>query len=155
MKQVAEAEFKKVTSAIRELDAAIAVVDREEAADLYPRLARAIKQLQTIRQNLRPIFTVTVDGLPYGNPHARVPGLTLRAKVLRRDKYLCRYCGNSTGEDAVIDHVEPYFLGGLTVESNLVTACQKCNMKKRGYTLAKVGMTLLPVPAEQKREERR
>ena len=31
---------------------------------------------------------------------------------------------------AVIDHVEPHTRGGVAEETNLVTACNKCNMRK-------------------------
>lgn len=59
----------------------------------------------------------------------------LRAKVLKRDNYTCRYCG-STQEPLHCDHVYPESRGGETSYNNLVTACRPCNLKKH----AKVGI---------------
>lgn len=54
---------------------------------------------------------------------------TLRAKVLRRDRGACRYCGNDSGPFE-LDHVLPVAHGGATRAHNLVTACRPCNSAK-------------------------
>jgi HNH endonuclease len=56
----------------------------------------------------------------------------LRFQVLRRDGFRCTYCGRSEKDGAVlhVDHVVPYAAGGATEESNLVTACDRCNLGK-------------------------
>jgi hypothetical protein len=55
----------------------------------------------------------------------------MRFKVLQRDGYRCRYCGEPvTDETANIDHVHPWLRGGRTKMANLVTACQECNKRK-------------------------
>jgi len=61
----------------------------------------------------------------------RSSGKALRFKVLSRDGFRCRYCGAS-GAHAVlhVDHVLPRVEGGTDDESNLVTACQDCNLGK-------------------------
>lgn len=64
----------------------------------------------------------------------------LRQQVLRRDGNQCRYCGNKTGPFHM-DHVYPYSKGGETTVKNLVTACEKCNLKKRDS----VGMWPKPI----------
>lgn len=53
----------------------------------------------------------------------------LREKILSRDKYTCRYCGNKD-EPFHLDHVYPVVKGGETSEHNLVTSCQRCNSRK-------------------------
>lgn len=64
----------------------------------------------------------------------------LRRKVLERDGYKCRYCGNTSGPFHM-DHVYPYSKGGETTIDNLVTACSGCNSHK----FNKVGLWPLPI----------
>ena len=55
----------------------------------------------------------------------------LRFKVLQRDGFRCRYCGRAAPEVRLhIDHVVPVAAGGETVEGNLMTACEDCNLGK-------------------------
>jgi 5-methylcytosine-specific restriction endonuclease McrA len=54
-----------------------------------------------------------------------------RARILERDGFKCRRCGN--GPDVApleIDHVVPVALGGATTTDNLQTLCQPCNVGK-------------------------
>lgn len=39
----------------------------------------------------------------------------------------CAYCG---GQADTLDHIRPVARGGLTVRTNLVPACQRCNYAK-------------------------
>lgn len=59
-----------------------------------------------------------------------------KLNVLKRDKYMCQYCGrkltNSTG---TVDHVLPESRGGKMVWKNVVASCKKCNNKKDNLTL--------------------
>jgi len=55
----------------------------------------------------------------------------LRAAILRRDNYTCRYC---RGHATEVDHVEPWAHGGLTVPANLAAACRCCNRSKGDRT---------------------
>lgn len=50
--------------------------------------------------------------------------------VYRRDGYRCRYCG-ADKLPLTVDHLVLWEAGGPTIESNLVSACRKCN-KTRG-----------------------
>jgi len=52
-----------------------------------------------------------------------------RERILRRDGYICQYCGQ---EADTVDHVIPRRLNGLDSDDNLVAACQKCNYSKGG-----------------------
>lgn len=56
----------------------------------------------------------------------------IRYQVLQRDNYTCQYCGRavSDGVKLHIDHIKPVSKGGKTELSNLVTACQDCNLGK-------------------------
>jgi len=55
----------------------------------------------------------------------------LRFAVLRRDKYVCRYCGAcGPNVEVEVDHVTPVSKGGKTEMANLKTACIECNRGK-------------------------
>lgn len=55
----------------------------------------------------------------------------LRFRVLKRDRFRCRYCGAHGSEvELHIDHVQPVSAGGTNHPSNLVTACRSCNLGK-------------------------
>jgi hypothetical protein len=60
--------------------------------------------------------------------------LSLRVKVLSRDKFRCVYCGKSPATDAGtilhIDHIKPFSKGGESTLDNLQTLCQDCNLGK-------------------------
>lgn len=61
----------------------------------------------------------------------RVVPAALRFRVLERDRR-CLACGITpeSGARLHVDHIEPYSLGGRTVESNLQTLCADCNVGK-------------------------
>ena len=52
----------------------------------------------------------------------------LREKVLIRDCYTCFYCGQ---EANTVDHIFPISKGGLSIEDNMIAACNRCNSGKR------------------------
>lgn len=60
-------------------------------------------------------------------------GLSLRYKVLSRDKHTCRSCGRSVddGVKLEVDHVYPKSLGGKATIDNLQVLCFDCNRGKR------------------------
>lgn len=56
----------------------------------------------------------------------------LRYKIMKRDHFRCVLCGASQ-QDGVklhVDHIIPVSKGGKTVESNLRTLCERCNLGK-------------------------
>jgi predicted restriction endonuclease len=65
---------------------------------------------------------------------SREPSLRLRFKVLKRDDFKCRICGQSpattTGLELQVDHVIPWSKEGETIIENLQTLCFKCNQGK-------------------------
>ena len=62
----------------------------------------------------------------------RVPP-ELRLRILERDEWTCAYCKCELPRTrkAQVDHIMPHSRGGLTIETNLVACCQRCNGKKR------------------------
>ena len=52
---------------------------------------------------------------------------TQRLIVLRRDCYICAYCGEPANE---VDHIQPRVLGGTDDLDNLVACCRRCNSSK-------------------------
>lgn len=57
----------------------------------------------------------------------------LRARILKRDGWVCRYCGGFADS---VDHVVPVAQGGSDASSNLAAACMDCNRSKRDRTPA-------------------
>ena len=51
-----------------------------------------------------------------------------KKKILKRDNYICQYCGSTLHLEC--DHLIPIIRGGTNEYSNLITACQKCNRQK-------------------------
>ena len=78
-------------------------------------------------------------------PHPRVK-LT-RKEIFIRDDYTCQYCG-LRGSKLTIDHVIPRSRGGLHTWDNVVTACQPCNHRKGGKSVAEARMALRMEPHE-------
>lgn len=63
--------------------------------------------------------------------------LSLKFKVLHRDKSTCLTCGKTTkdGIKLHIDHIIPHSKGGLTVFNNLRALCNECNIgRSNKYT---------------------
>jgi len=60
--------------------------------------------------------------------------LSLRYRVLARDKFRCVICGASPAKDGTVelhvDHIFPWSKGGQNTEENLRTLCFKCNLGK-------------------------
>jgi 5-methylcytosine-specific restriction endonuclease McrA len=76
-------------------------------------------------------------------PHrSRVP-LT-RAALMRRDNYMCAYCGTKAD---TIDHVVPRSRGGLHVWENCVASCTRCNHRKADRLIEELGWALDRDPA--------
>ena len=50
-----------------------------------------------------------------------------RLRVLKRDGYICAYCG---GDATQVDHIIPRSAGGGHELDNLVACCAPCNTKK-------------------------
>ncbi|MGF1639665.1 MAG: HNH endonuclease [Rhodospirillales bacterium] len=63
-------------------------------------------------------------------PVERRPAFT-RFNVFLRDRFTCQYCGGAfPAERLTFDHVIPRVRGGRTEWTNVVTACEPCNLRK-------------------------
>ncbi len=69
-----------------------------------------------------------------GHRTSRDPSLRLRYRILKRDNFSCRACGASPvltpGLELHVDHITAWSVGGETVEENLQTLCETCNLGK-------------------------
>lgn len=56
-----------------------------------------------------------------------------RFRVLERDGFSCRYCGQSAPSVILhVDHIKPVSAGGSNHPDNLCAACSSCNAGKAG-----------------------
>lgn len=86
---------------------------------------------------LRLVRYVKVDFL-----YTRAPGWTKRG-VLRRDRFLCGYCGQHA---ATVDHIVPLSRGGQNTWLNTVACCTRCNAGKANMTPEEANMPLRKRP---------
>jgi 5-methylcytosine-specific restriction endonuclease McrA len=86
-------------------------------------------------------------------PVSRRPAFT-RFNVFLRDRFACVYCGDGLpAERLTFDHVIPRVRGGRTEWTNVVTACEPCNLGK-GHRLPKeCGIWPLRAPYEPSTHE--
>ena len=78
----------------------------------------------------REVQLPSVISLKQYVPLARRPAFT-RFNVFLRDRFACQYCGEPfAAEDLTFDHVVPRARGGRTQWTNVVTACEPCNLRK-------------------------
>jgi len=81
-------------------------------------------------------------------PMARRPAFT-RFNVFLRDRFACQYCGGAfPTERLTFDHVIPRSRGGRTIWTNVVTACEPCNLRKGHRLPHSAGLFPLRTPAE-------
>ena len=67
-----------------------------------------------------------------------------RNRIYKRDGHECVYCGSS--RNLTLDHVIPKSRGGTNNWTNLVTSCQKCNLKKADRTPEEARMKMKQKP---------
>jgi len=62
----------------------------------------------------------------------------VRFEVFKRDHFKCQYCG-AVAPDVLlhVDHISPVYEGGTDDITNLITACQNCNLGKSKTPLHK------------------
>ena len=78
----------------------------------------------------------------------RRPAFT-RFNVFLRDRFECQYCDiHFPSEDLTFDHVVPRSRGGRTTWTNVVTACQTCNLRKGDRTPRECHMHPLTPPEQ-------
>ncbi|SEG39303.1 HNH endonuclease [Algoriphagus boritolerans] len=67
-----------------------------------------------------------------------------RSNLFKRDNGECQYCGSK--RHLTIDHIIPKSKGGKTNWTNLVTACNRCNVNKGDKTPEQAGLVLRSQP---------
>ena len=89
---------------------------------------------------------IAVRGQSRVNLFEVTPTVT-KAKLLRRDRCTCAYCGEVfPDKDLQAEHVVPDSRGGPYSWMNLVTACGPCNLRKGSRTPEEAGMPLVYLP---------
>lgn len=72
-----------------------------------------------------------------------------KKNILRRDNFMCQYCGDRD-HPLTVDHIIPKSRGGKTIWVNVVVACKPCNMKKGNRTAREANMRLGKSPSRPK-----
>jgi len=67
------------------------------------------------------------DEVPFNDPNPK------RHRVFLKTSYRCFYCIDAWAEQ--IDHMHPRIRGGGNEDSNLIGACQPCNVRKKDRTV--------------------
>jgi 5-methylcytosine-specific restriction endonuclease McrA len=79
-------------------------------------------------------------------PVSRRPAFT-RFNVFLRDRFACQYCGQPfPTERLTFDHVIPRSRGGTTIWTNVVAACEPCNLRKGHRLSRECGISPLRAP---------
>jgi hypothetical protein len=77
--------------------------------------------------------------------NTRTISLSLRIKILSRDKFKCVFCGKSPATDIGtklhIDHIIPFSKGGKSILENLQTLCEECNLGKSNQEINSVNIS--------------
>jgi 5-methylcytosine-specific restriction endonuclease McrA len=85
---------------------------------------------RSVRSPTREMRLPSVIVLKQYVPVARRPAFT-RFNVFLRDRFSCQYCGEALAvEKLTFDHVIPRVQGGRTEWTNVVAACEPCNLRK-------------------------
>jgi 5-methylcytosine-specific restriction endonuclease McrA len=81
-------------------------------------------------------------------PCAQHPAFT-RFNVFLRDNWQCQYCGDGfRTQELTFDHIIPRSRGGRTSWTNIVAACQACNIMKGDRTPRECSMYPLNEPEQ-------
>ncbi len=100
-----KAVFLSRVNVVSEYDRAV------RSPTVHMRLPSVISLKEYVRMDRRPAFT--------------------RFNVFLRDIFTCQYCGGPfAAEHLTFDHVVPRARGGRTEWTNVVTACEPCNLRK-------------------------
>ncbi len=99
------------------------------------------------RQSIIDVFPImALHGASRINLFDVMPAFS-RAKLFRRDRMTCAYCGQRFAErDLQCEHIVPESRGGQWAWMNLVTACAACNGRKAARTPEEARMPLLYLP---------
>jgi 5-methylcytosine-specific restriction endonuclease McrA len=120
--------------------------DWNDWSELRPENGDAFVQAIRFRIRVPEVITLTeYDRLP-------TAAVTFsRRNIFKRDKFVCQYCGEQPGTDALtIDHVVPRAQGGESRWDNCVLACIDCNHRKADRTPDQASMKIRRAPVRPK-----
>jgi 5-methylcytosine-specific restriction endonuclease McrA len=101
---------------------------------------------RVVRSPTHEIRLPSVLALKEYIPIVKTPAFT-RFNVFLRDRWQCQYCGDSfRSHDLTFDHIIPRSRGGRTSWTNIVAACQECNIMKGNELPHECGMYPLMEP---------
>lgn len=81
-------------------------------------------------------------------------GKKVRFEIFKRDGFTCQYCGAHPPMAVLhIDHILPVAAGGGNEDTNLITACDHCNLGKGAVSLSAVPMPLAERAAQAEERE--
>lgn len=103
----------------------------------------------TIRSASAEFDIPSVIRLGYMVRRPRLQISLTKREILRRDEYVCQYCGFYS-HVMTIDHVIPRRLGGKHIWTNVVAACPSCNRRKGGKLPENANMHLRRQPFQPK-----
>lgn len=73
----------------------------------------------------------------------------VRFEIFKRDGFTCQYCGAHPPKSVLhVDHIVPVAEGGGNEDTNLVTACDHCNLGKSASSLENIPASLSARAAE-------
>jgi HNH endonuclease len=95
--------------------------------DTYTVIRNAMSRRENMARKTKP--TVRANGIWQGMNWIRQEK---RLAIYLRDGLACAYCGSAVeqGTPLTLDHVRCFSKGGSNAESNLVTACVRCNSSR-------------------------
>jgi 5-methylcytosine-specific restriction endonuclease McrA len=104
-------------------------------------------EAQLRSQNLCLPMPLVIRLVTYVRIPRLLPLAVTRRGVLKRDNFVCQYCGRSLHPcELTLDHVLPRSRGGKNTWENVVAACKLCNHRKGDRTPAEAHMKLHRLP---------
>jgi len=104
-------------------------------------------EAQLRSQNLCLPMPLVIRLVTYVRIPRMLPLAVTRRGVLKRDNFVCQYCGRTQHPcELTLDHVLPRSQGGKNTWENVVAACKPCNHRKGNRTPTEARMKLLRLP---------
>ena len=102
-----------------------ALIEASFARQALPLLLKPIECRRSGVDGFLPAADLTQEAFQ------RAPTPKLRTRVLERDQFRCRLCGERPADNVHVvlhvHHIRPWSSGGVTTEDNLITLCGTCH----------------------------
>jgi 5-methylcytosine-specific restriction endonuclease McrA len=110
------------------------------------RVAVVSRYERVIRSPGHEVQLPSVVALKSYIPQSRRPPFT-RFNLFLRDRFTCQYCSAQfPAPELTFDHLVPRSRGGSTAWTNIVTACNRCNLRKGNRLAHECGMRPITRP---------